>query len=175
MRAPALSDLHVDVAVDGGRPRAPGRWSGAPAMGWCPWRPVTRGDATSRANCTSRCSTGRGGIVRLNRYGRLFRTHVEDALRSLQAGYAAVADATGPDQGEVTLAFLPSLGPTLIPALVRKFRMTYPGSASCCRRAGRRTGSRCPKAGRSISVSPRRIPSARTSSGLHYGQRDWPW
>ncbi|PKW16669.1 LysR family transcriptional regulator [Saccharopolyspora spinosa] len=67
-----------------------------------------------------------GRVVRLNRYGHLFRTHVEDALRSLQAGYAAVADATDPDQGEVALAFVPSLGPTLIPRLVQKFRTTYP-------------------------------------------------
>ncbi|MFI5612014.1 LysR family transcriptional regulator [Amycolatopsis sp. NPDC051903] len=67
-----------------------------------------------------------GRVVRLNRYGELFRTHVEDAMRSLDAGRTAVADATDPERGEVALAFVPSLGPTLIPGLVQKFRATFP-------------------------------------------------
>ncbi|MET7995762.1 LysR family transcriptional regulator [Amycolatopsis sp. NPDC005232] len=67
-----------------------------------------------------------GRVVRLNRYGELFRAHVEDAMRSLEAGRAAVTDATDPERGEVALAFVPSLGPILIPGLVQKFRTTFP-------------------------------------------------
>jgi LysR family transcriptional regulator, transcription activator of glutamate synthase operon len=67
-----------------------------------------------------------GRTVRLNRYGRSFQRHVEEALRAIEAGRTAVADAADPDRGEVALGFMPSLGPTLIPTLVQEFGQRYP-------------------------------------------------
>ncbi|MFH8371774.1 LysR family transcriptional regulator [Streptomyces sp. NPDC018031] len=56
----------------------------------------------------------RGGRLRLNDAGRLFRDHVERALGELQAGRRAVAEATGEGLGTVRLAsetFLTLTGP----------------------------------------------------------------
>ncbi|GLZ77893.1 transcriptional regulator [Actinorhabdospora filicis] len=56
----------------------------------------------------------RGGRLRLNDTGRLFREHVERALGELDAGRRAVAEAAGPGVGEVRLAsetFLTLTGP----------------------------------------------------------------
>jgi len=56
----------------------------------------------------------RGGRLRLNDAGRLFRDHVERALGELDAGRRAVAEATGEGGGTVRLAsetFLTLTGP----------------------------------------------------------------
>lgn len=56
----------------------------------------------------------RGGRLRLNDTGRLFREHVERALGELDAGRRAVAESTGPGTGSVRLAsetFLTLTGP----------------------------------------------------------------
>lgn len=56
----------------------------------------------------------RGGRLRLNRTGRLFRDHVERSLGELEAGQRAVAEATSQGLGTVRLAsetFLTLTGP----------------------------------------------------------------
>jgi len=56
----------------------------------------------------------RGGRLRLNDAGRLFREHVERALGELEAGRRAVAEAAGEGGGAVRLAsetFLTLTGP----------------------------------------------------------------
>lgn len=59
----------------------------------------------------------RGGRLRLNDTGRLFREHAERALGELEAGRRAVAEATGPGVGNVRLAsetFLTLTGPLAV-------------------------------------------------------------
>jgi DNA-binding transcriptional LysR family regulator len=67
-----------------------------------------------------------GRTVRLNRYGELLREHAEEAFRALDAGRTAVADAIDPQRGQVGLAFIPTLGPTVVPQLVQEFRAGHP-------------------------------------------------
>jgi DNA-binding transcriptional LysR family regulator len=69
-----------------------------------------------------------GRTVRLNRYGELLREHAEEAFRALDAGRAAVADAIDPRRGPVALAFIPTLGPRVVPRLIREFRAEHPRS-----------------------------------------------
>jgi LysR family transcriptional activator of glutamate synthase operon len=63
-----------------------------------------------------------GRIVRLNRYGLIFLARVEEAFRALDAGWGEVSDAVDPNRGIVSLAFMPTIGPTLVPPLLREFR-----------------------------------------------------
>jgi DNA-binding transcriptional LysR family regulator len=68
---------------------------------------------------------GRG--VRLTRQGELLAGHAERALDELLSGLRAVRADADPDTGAVVLGFLHSLGPTVVPALLRSFRRTRPG------------------------------------------------
>ncbi|GLU47671.1 transcriptional regulator [Nocardiopsis ansamitocini] len=65
--------------------------------------------------------TGRG--VRLTRAGAVLLPHARRALNALAAGGREVAEATATT---VTLAFLPTLGAEVVPALIRGFRQRYP-------------------------------------------------
>ena len=63
-----------------------------------------------------------GRVVRLNRYGKIFLPHIEEAFRALDAGWSEISDAVDPNRGIVALAFMPTIGPTLVPQLLRRFR-----------------------------------------------------
>ncbi|GAB3210463.1 LysR substrate-binding domain-containing protein [Marinactinospora thermotolerans] len=65
--------------------------------------------------------TGRG--VRLSRAGRVLLPHVRRALETLAEGAAELTDASA---GRVTLAFPPTLGAEVVPALIRGFRARHP-------------------------------------------------
>lgn len=70
----------------------------------------------------------RGRRLQLNRYGRLYAEHARRALADLDAGRAALADATGAGGGgTVVLAFLHTLGSWLVPPLLRGFATAHPG------------------------------------------------
>jgi LysR family transcriptional regulator, transcription activator of glutamate synthase operon len=64
-------------------------------------------------------------VVRLNRFGEIFRLRVEEAFRALDTGWAEITDAVDPNRGIVTLAFMPTIGPTLVPRLLRAFRQDH--------------------------------------------------
>ncbi|PSL01168.1 DNA-binding transcriptional LysR family regulator [Haloactinopolyspora alba] len=66
----------------------------------------------------------RGRGVRLTRAGRVLLPHVRRALDGLGDGAAELADAAA---GRVTLAFLPTLGAEVVPALIGGFRADRPG------------------------------------------------
>src|SRR5574337_623692 len=66
-----------------------------------------------------------GRVVRLNRFGEIFRVRVEEAFRALDTGWAEITDAVDPNRGIVTLAFMPTIGPTLVPRLLRSFRQGH--------------------------------------------------
>lgn len=65
----------------------------------------------------------RGRGVRLTRAGRALLPHVRRALDGLGDGAAELADASG----RVALAFLPTLGAEVVPALIGGFRARHPG------------------------------------------------
>lgn len=66
-----------------------------------------------------------GRTVRLNRYGEIFHGRVEEAFKALDTGWSEITDAVDPNRGIVTLAFMPTIGPTLVPRLFRDFRRTH--------------------------------------------------
>ncbi|PRX95704.1 LysR family transcriptional regulator [Allonocardiopsis opalescens] len=68
--------------------------------------------------------TGRG--VRLTRAGALLLPRVRRALDELELGLAEIAAAGSPEHGRVALAFLPTLGAQVVPALIRGFRADHP-------------------------------------------------
>ncbi|SDO25442.1 DNA-binding transcriptional regulator, LysR family [Nakamurella panacisegetis] len=68
---------------------------------------------------------GRG--VRLTRHGELLAASAGRALDELMAGVRAVRAEADPSTGTVILGFLHSLGPLVVPALLRGFRREYPG------------------------------------------------
>jgi DNA-binding transcriptional LysR family regulator len=62
----------------------------------------------------------------MTRAGAVFKGHLDRALHELDDGLAALADTVSPDGGEVSLAFQPSLGTGLVPALIAGFRELHP-------------------------------------------------
>ncbi len=67
---------------------------------------------------------GRG--VRLTRHGDVLAASARRALDELLAGVRAVRAESDPRTGTVILGFLHSLGPLVIPALLRGFRQDHP-------------------------------------------------
>src|SRR3954471_10248560 len=68
----------------------------------------------------------RGRVLALNEHGRRYLAHVRRALEELDAGAAVLADLADAERGEVRLWFLHTLGPWLVPALVRAYREERP-------------------------------------------------
>lgn len=67
-----------------------------------------------------------GRLLRLTHAGAAFKRHVDAMLHHLDDGLAAVAQLTDPETGLVTVAFQPSLGSWLVPALAAGFRVEHP-------------------------------------------------
>jgi DNA-binding transcriptional LysR family regulator len=68
----------------------------------------------------------KGRTVSLNRYGELFLVRVNQALAEIAAGKKEIQDLVNPESGQVSLAFLHTLGTNLIPTLLGSFRRLYP-------------------------------------------------
>jgi LysR family transcriptional activator of glutamate synthase operon len=67
-----------------------------------------------------------GRVVRLTAQGAAFLPHARRALGELEAGRAAIGEADDPDHGEVSLAFVHTLGSWLAPALIGAYRTRRP-------------------------------------------------
>ena len=67
---------------------------------------------------------GRG--IRLTRAGEYLAEAAEQALAVLSRGYRRALAEADPEQGEVVLAFLHTMGELRIPALLRAFRADHP-------------------------------------------------
>lgn len=67
-----------------------------------------------------------GRAIVLNRYGKLFLLRVNRIMKEYQEGMREIAELTSPQYGEVSLGFLHTLGPQLVPELIRQFRAEYP-------------------------------------------------
>ncbi|MFF0814845.1 LysR family transcriptional regulator [Rhodococcus sp. NPDC003318] len=67
-----------------------------------------------------------GRRLRLNVHGRLLYDHARRALDELTAAEDRIAELTSASEGTVRLDFLHSLGPWLVPELIREFRVDAP-------------------------------------------------
>lgn len=67
-----------------------------------------------------------GRAIVLNRYGKLFLLRVNRIMKEHQEAIREIAELTSPQHGEVSLGFLHTLGPQLVPELIREFRAEYP-------------------------------------------------
>lgn len=68
-----------------------------------------------------------GRQVRLTASGRALWTAVERALDELDRGLQQVLGDTSPDRGRVAVGFLHTLGPVVVPRILREFRSLHPG------------------------------------------------
>jgi DNA-binding transcriptional LysR family regulator len=68
----------------------------------------------------------RGRSVRLNRYGRAYRDHVERALAALESGQRELSDLADKDAGIVTFGFAHALATSIVPDLIASFRQYHP-------------------------------------------------
>lgn len=68
---------------------------------------------------------GRG--IRLTRAGRLLAEAAAEALAVLENGCRSAAEEVDPERGHVALGFLHVFGRSLVPDLVRRFRVEHPG------------------------------------------------
>lgn len=67
-----------------------------------------------------------GRQVRLTAGGRTLWAAVERALDELDRGLQQVLGDTSPDRGRVTVGFLHTLGPAVVPRILREFRGLHP-------------------------------------------------
>lgn len=68
-----------------------------------------------------------GRSVRLTAHGKVFRAHVERAVREFESGVTAVAELDGLIHAELSVGVLRSFSTSLLPALLARFSLTYPG------------------------------------------------
>jgi DNA-binding transcriptional LysR family regulator len=68
----------------------------------------------------------RGRNVFLNQYGKVFLSHVEEALQIVQTGKHRIQEMLDAASGMVSLAFFTTLGVHLVPDLIRGFNELYP-------------------------------------------------
>ncbi|MEC1681558.1 LysR family transcriptional regulator [Bacillus mojavensis] len=67
-----------------------------------------------------------GRSIKLNKYGEIFLRHVHAMMKEYTEGKEEIQALLQPDQGEVSLGFLHTLGTTLVPDLIGSFQQKYP-------------------------------------------------
>lgn len=67
-----------------------------------------------------------GRTVRLTPYGEMFLNNAIQAQTSIQKGIEEIQEKISTDTGEISVAFLHTLGPHLMPKLIAKFKKMYP-------------------------------------------------
>ncbi|MDE5416225.1 LysR family transcriptional regulator [Alkalihalobacterium chitinilyticum] len=67
-----------------------------------------------------------GRTVKLNRYGRMFLSRVNESLQLIEDGKQELTDIVHPDHGQIALSFLHTLGSHLVPDLIGQYRKTFP-------------------------------------------------
>jgi len=67
-----------------------------------------------------------GKTVRLTRYGELFLIKAHQAQVAIQEGMEEIQEKIAEDTGEISVAFLHTLGPHLIPNLIASYKKFYP-------------------------------------------------
>lgn len=69
-----------------------------------------------------------GRSISLNRYGQLFLQRVQRILAEYESGKQELLDLVHPENGEIALGFLHTLGTSLIPDLIGTFRLDSPSA-----------------------------------------------
>lgn len=67
-----------------------------------------------------------GKNIALNENGQIFLNHALRALQEINIGKKIITDALSPEVGSISLAFLRSLGVSIVPDLLSTFRRRYP-------------------------------------------------
>ena len=67
-----------------------------------------------------------GRSIKLNKYGEIFLKTVDSMIREYTEGKEEIQSLLKPDQGEVSLGFLHTLGTTIVPNLIGTFKDNYP-------------------------------------------------
>ncbi|MCY7831606.1 LysR family transcriptional regulator [Bacillus spizizenii] len=67
-----------------------------------------------------------GRSITLNQYGHIFLRRVQAMMKEYTEGKEEIQAFLKPDQGEVSLGFLHTLGTTLVPDLIGSFQQEYP-------------------------------------------------
>ncbi|MFS0664004.1 LysR family transcriptional regulator [Bacillus mojavensis] len=67
-----------------------------------------------------------GRSITLNKYGERFLKRVDSIMKEFTEGKEEIQSLLQPDQGEVSLGFLHTLGTTIVPNLIGLFKDQYP-------------------------------------------------
>lgn len=67
-----------------------------------------------------------GRNIKLTKYGRLFLTHAEIALKELEDGITEIKQLIHPDSGSLTLATTTNIGTHFLPAMISSFLLESP-------------------------------------------------
>ncbi|MCY8689767.1 LysR family transcriptional regulator, partial [Bacillus spizizenii] len=67
-----------------------------------------------------------GRSITLNKYGERFLKRVDSIIKEFTEGREEIQSLLQPDQGEVSLGFLHTLGTTIVPNLIGAFKDQYP-------------------------------------------------
>ncbi|MCY8452094.1 LysR family transcriptional regulator [Bacillus spizizenii] len=67
-----------------------------------------------------------GRSIKLNKYGERFLKRVDSMIQEYTEGKEEIQSLLKPDQGEVSLGFLHTLGTTIVPNLIGTFKDRYP-------------------------------------------------
>ncbi len=64
--------------------------------------------------------------IKLNKYGEIFLKKVDSIMKDYKEGKEEINSLLKPDQGEISLGFLHTLGITIVPNLIAGFKKQYP-------------------------------------------------
>ena len=67
-----------------------------------------------------------GRTIILNRYGTMFLERVNRIMNEMSDGLNDIQQLINPEQGEITLGFLHTLGTSTVPNIIRAFHDQYP-------------------------------------------------
>lgn len=67
-----------------------------------------------------------GKNVRLTRYGEMFLKRAKQAQNALHTGVAEIQEKISPESGEISIAFLHTLGTRPIPEIIADYKKLYP-------------------------------------------------
>ncbi|MEW9577359.1 LysR family transcriptional regulator [Bacillus toyonensis] len=67
-----------------------------------------------------------GRSVQINKFGRLFLNRVEKGLNEISIGVQEIEELKNPYTGTVSIAFLQTLGITILPEIISNFNKRYP-------------------------------------------------
>ncbi|AZV50805.1 MULTISPECIES: LysR family transcriptional regulator [Bacillus] len=67
-----------------------------------------------------------GRSITLNKYGERFLKRIDSIMKEFTEGREEIQSLLQPDQGEVSLGFLHTLGTTIVPNLIGAFKDQYP-------------------------------------------------